>query len=489
MKASLLKSKVGDDDKIDDDGQDGGEVGIFGIPRGTIDLGLLCFVFATALSVTCSLSTAGPVAVEQFSGNDAQALWMYAAYIVGISFTALISGRVFERTGRFKGFMIGNTLYLIGTGFGCWGAVEESGPLIILAALFFGMGQGFANFLRFAAAEIAEVNATGTKREKAAIKSTALTLVLSGGILASFFGPTMTGFCEFWFPKHQYLGDFILMGILTLVNMFTLCLIRWPSKIEGTQLDRSLSTSSAGPRRSLYEVVTSRIFVFAVIFSAAPYGIMSLVMSSVGVSMTDNYDHQLVDVAYCFTAHYFFMYLPGFFSGKFIAAHGILVGCSLGIVLNMLAMIVMYFDTSVVGFIAGMGLVGMGWNFGFSAGSILLMRATRPEEGLTANVQAVHDFIVFFSSGIIVLGGGELYKSFGWANTTIFGMAMVGAYAAVCLWAKYLAVTRTQRQYSVMTPSVGEFGPIVSNDLQLADDVGELLDLDDDEEEEDTNNA
>lgn len=477
MKAGLLRTST-DDEKVEEREGDM----LFGVSRGNIDLALLCFAWATALSVTCSLSTCGPVAVEQFDEADdsAQALWMYASYIIGISFTALISGNVFQRVGRFYGFMIGNTLYIVGNGFGSWGVTVQSGPLVIIGALFFGMGQGFANFLRFAAAEVAEVNATGTKKEKQAIKSTALTLVLSGGILAAFFGPIMTSFAEHMIPSVQYLGDFVLMGVLTVTNMITLCLIRWPTVEEkaNTDLERSVSMASTGPQRTLMDVIRSRIFIFAVLFSSAPYAIMSLVMSSVGVTMTDNYGHPLADVAYTFTCHYLFMYLPGFVSGQFIANHGMLVGCAIGIALNAVAMVVLYLEDSTAGFIGGMGLVGMGWNFGFSSGSILLMRSTRPEEGLTTNVQAVHDFIVFFSSGVIVLLGGELYKRAGWGNTIIFGMAMVGAYAVVCASAKYLRVTRTQRQYSVLAPSVTDFGPILGKDVTLADDMGELLDLD-----------
>jgi MFS family permease len=483
MKAGLLRTTEEDDAKVEEIDSE-----LFGISRGNIDLALLCFAWATALSVTCSLSTCGPVAVQQFDEDhdSAQALWMYASYIIGISFTAFISGKVFQSVGRFHGFMIGNALYLVGNAFGSWGVYVQSGPLVIVGALFFGMGQGFANFLRFAAAEIAEVNATGTKAEKHAIKSTALTLVLSGGILAAFFGPIMTSFAEYMIPSVQYLGDFILMGILTVTNMITLCFIRWPTKAERSDTDlersRTISIASTGPQRTLWDVMQSRVFIFAVLFSASPYAIMSLVMSSVGVTMSDNYGKPLSDVAYTFTCHYLFMYLPGFVSGQFIANYGMLTGCAVGIALNAVAMVVLFFETSTAGFIGGMGLVGMGWNFGFSSGSILLMRASRPEEGLTSNVQAVHDSIVFFSSGAIVLIGGEVYKSFGWRNTVVFGMAMVGAYAVICLTAKVTRVTRTQRQMSVMAPSVSDFGPILDKDTALADDVGELLDLDDEDD-------
>ena len=43
-------------------------------------------------------------------------------------------------------------------------------------------------------------------------------------------------------------------------------------------------------------------------------------------------------------------------------------------------------------------------------------------------------------------------------------------------------MTRTQRQMSVMAPSVSDFGPILNKDTALADDVGELLDLDDEDD-------
>ena len=63
MKAGLLRTST-DDDKVEELEGDM----LFGVSRGNIDLALLCFAWATALSVTCSLSTCGPVAVEQFDG-------------------------------------------------------------------------------------------------------------------------------------------------------------------------------------------------------------------------------------------------------------------------------------------------------------------------------------------------------------------------------------------------------------------------------------
>jgi MFS family permease len=134
------------------------------------------------------------------------------------------------------------------------------------------------------------------------------------------------------------------------------------------------------------------------------------------------------------------MYAPSFFTGRLItrfgAPHVILAGLSL----TALAAAAGLTGIDVAHFWATLILLGLGWNFGFTGASSLVLECHRPEE--RTRVQSLNDFIVF---GMMVLGSfasGDLLITYGWNVVCLITLPPI-IIAAVTLFAT--GSFRTQR--------------------------------------------
>ena len=82
----------------------------------------------------------------------------------------------------------------------------------------------------------------------------------------------------------------------------------------------------------------------------------------------------------------------------------------------------MWAGEGIVNYYAGMILCGVGWNFSFSAGTVMLMGSYRPEEA--TDVQAFNDFVLFSIAGGGSLASGIVFADYGWTSL-IYVVAIV----------------------------------------------------------------
>jgi MFS family permease len=111
--------------------------------------------------------------------------------------------------------------------------------------------------------------------------------------------------------------------------------------------------------------------------------------------------------------HVIAMYAPSFFTGRLIVRFGAPRIVLAGLSLTGLAAAVGLSGIDVTHFWLALVLLGLGWNFGFSGASALVLECHRSEE--RTRVQALNDFIVF---GMMVFGSfasGDLLITYGWS--------------------------------------------------------------------------
>ena len=90
-------------------------------------------------------------------------------------------------------------------------------------------------------------------------------------------------------------------------------------------------------------------------------------------------------------------------------------------------------------FVAGLILLGMGWNFMFVGGSTLLTESYRPAE--RARTQAAHDFIVYGITSVASLSAGGLLATLGWyaVNVAVLpALLVVAATIGALAWQRRL---------------------------------------------------
>jgi MFS family permease len=79
-----------------------------------------------------------------------------------------------------------------------------------------------------------------------------------------------------------------------------------------------------------------------------------------------------------------------------------------------------------------LGLLGVGWNFGFIGATSLLAGAHLPEE--RARVQGLNDFLVFGLVTVASLSSGALMASIGWEAVNIAMLPFLTVAALALAW-------------------------------------------------------
>ena len=163
--------------------------------------------------------------------------------------------------------------------------------------------------------------------------------------------------------------------------------------------------------RPLREIARQPVFVTAVAASALGYGVMNLLMAATPIAMAQC-RHPFESAALVLEWHVLGMFVPSFATGRLIRRFGELPIMALGALLNFACVAVALSGVDVMQFLAALFLLGVGWNFLYTGGSTLLLRAYRPEERNKA--QGAMDFCVFATMAMSSFASGALITTRGW---------------------------------------------------------------------------
>ena len=130
--------------------------------------------------------------------------------------------------------------------------------------------------------------------------------------------------------------------------------------------------------------------------------------------------------------HIVAMFAPSFFTGSLIAKYGAPKIIAVGLIALALCCLVAVSGITFMHFSIALGLLGIGWNFGFIGSTSLLAGAHRPEE--RARVQGLNDFLVFGLVTLASFASGALMVDVGW-NAVNFAMLPAIAVATIALGA------------------------------------------------------
>lgn len=328
--------------------------------------------------------------------------------------TSVPASLLMKRVGRRAGFIVGTLLGLAGSGLAAIGIVRHDFVFFCAGAAFFGAFNGFGTYYRFAAADAATPD----------YRSTAISYVMAGGVVAAFVGPNLASWTHDWLTSTPFAGSYVaLMGIYAASLLVLLGLDMPPPAHESE--DRG---------RPLKRIAAQGTYVVAVLGAALGYGIMSLVMTATPLAM-HAHEHPFEQTAFVIQWHVFAMFAPSFFTGHLIRRFGTLNVMVAGAVLTALCVAVNLAGTQVVHFWAGLFLLGLGWNFLFVGGTTLLTETYRPEE--KAKAQALNDFLVFTVVTLASLSAGALQHHFGWETVNVGVLPLIAVIVGSLLWLRY----------------------------------------------------
>jgi MFS family permease len=366
------------------------------------NLALLVTSQALMLSAVVLSMTLAGVLGAQLAPNRGLATLPIAAMVVGTALCSIPASLLMRRIGRRPGFMIGASLGVAGSLIAGFGLYAQSFVAFVVGHLLIGGYQGFANYFRFAAAEVA-----GPEHA-----SRAISWVVAGGIVAAFAGPQIGLWGRDWLPQHAFLGSYLGQALLSAGVMLLTSMLQIPKR----------TAVAAEPARPLREIAAQPALHAAIMGAAVGYAVMIMAMTATPLAML-GCGFGTGDVKPVIQWHVFGMFVPSFFTGGLVARFGAPRVMQAGFVLLMAHVSIAAAGIEYLHFLSALVLLGVGWNLAFVGGTALLTQSYRPSE--QTKVQALNEGLVFGLVAFASLGAGWLYDRFGWATLNLLTLPLL----------------------------------------------------------------
>jgi MFS family permease len=333
-------------------------------------------------------------------------------YVVGASISAPLVARVQRRYGRKHSFQLG---LIVAAGSAALGALAVSiGSfwLLLVATVVAGFYSANAALYRFAGPELVAPH----------FKEKAISLVLAGGIVGGFVGPSLASATRTWLAA-PFAGAYVALVGVALVALVALSFIEFPP--------HRAPEPGQSSGRPIGEIARQPVFIVAVAAGALGYGVMNLLMAATPLAM-QQCQHPFDRAALVLEWHVLGMFVPGFFTGHLIKRFGPLPIMGIGVVLNLVCVVVALSGVDVMQFLIALTALGVGWNFLFTGATTLFTTAYRPEEKNKA--QGTMDMMVFATMAVTSFASGALVTTQGWTWLNIGSLLPITLVAGALLW-------------------------------------------------------
>ncbi len=337
-----------------------------------------------------------------------------ALQFAAIMVTTVPASLFMGRFGRQAGFLLGNTLGIVGSVVALYALFAHNFEGFCVATTCFGMFAAFANYYRFTAAELVDA-------EK---KSVAISWVMAGGVIAALIGPNLANWSSKLFNAEPFAGPFAALIVVYLLSIGLVLAARLPPP------DNTVSTD---PVRPLGQIITQPVFVVAVLCQMLGYGTMNLVMTATPLEI-QTHGLGMSSTALVIQWHVFAMFAPSFFTGSLIRRFGLIPVLITGVFAGLIVVSINLTGQTLAHFVIALILLGISWNFLFVGGTTLLTDTHRPAE--KSRTQAINDLFVFSTVTVTALSAGALHYQFGWRviNFTVLPLYAIAAIAIAWLY-------------------------------------------------------
>ncbi len=333
-------------------------------------------------------------------------------YVVGGALSTPLVARTQSAFGRKVSFQIG-LLVALGSALLCaWAAMNGNFWLLVSATVIAGYYSANGQLYRFAAAELSAP----------AFREKAISLVLAGGLVGAVLGPNLASRTRTLFDV-PFVGAYVSLALVALVSMAVMAFVRFPPVPP--------KTANADPGRPLGVIMRQPVFIVATAGAALGYGVMNLLMAATPLAM-QVCGFPFEDAALVLEWHVIGMFAPGFFTGHLIKRFGVLTIMGVGVALNVLCVVIALSGVELHQFLVALFLLGVGWNFLFTASTTLSLQSYRPEEKDRA--QAAINFCVFATMALTSFASGALVTTQGWHWLNLGSLLPLALTALALIW-------------------------------------------------------
>jgi MFS family permease len=320
-----------------------------------------------------------------------------------------------KRLGRRIGTIIGLLSAIFGSLIAAFAAVRADFIYLIIGAALLGFSMAFVAQMRFAVIESLSDPKDIPK---------AISILMIGSMFAAVLGPEVAVIGKDWIDSpFGYAGSFVGLSIMVSIAIIIVTRLS-PIGVAEQAVARS--------SRSLNTIVSQPIFIIAVCAGAIAYGVMSYVMTASPLSMHQINGHDLAATKWVIQSHIIAMYLPSLFSAILIRFFGVSKLMAIGTAIYFLVILVALSGQQVMHYWWAMVLLGIGWNFLYTSGTVLLPESYQSNERF--KVQAANDFLIFFIQAMASLSAGWILFSQGWDWLIKLALPILVLMLIVSIW-------------------------------------------------------
>ncbi len=333
-------------------------------------------------------------------------------YVVGGALSTGPVAAAQARWGRKVSFQIGLAVAFFSALLATYAVLDKNFWLLVTATVIAGYYSANGQLYRFAAAELAKLE----YRERA------VSMVLAGGIIGGVIAPNLAKWTQH-LGATPFAGAYATLAVIALIAMAVISMVTFPPVVP--------RKPGAASGRPLSVIMRQPVFIVSTAAAALGYGVMNITMAASPIAM-QICGHPFSDAALVLEWHVIGMFAPGFITGHLIRRFGAVAVLSAGVMLNLLCIVIALSGVEVMNFLIAMFLVGVGWNFLFTAGTALSLKAYEPEEKDKA--QGAINFCIFAVMMISSFSSGALVTTQGWALLNYISLIPVSLTGIAVLW-------------------------------------------------------
>ena len=380
-------------------------------PQVARNVGLLAACQAMLFTNNSTLIAINGLAGLALAPRAALATLPVTCWVAGGALATMPASLHMKRVGRQLGLTTGMFWAVAGALICATAIALQSFWLLCTGTLIWGVYNAYGQYYRFAAADAAPAD----------FRATAISLVLAGGLVGGIVGPTLSRF-TIDLAERKFLGAYLTLILFALVSVALLRFIRIPPPSAAER---------AATGRPLREIAAQPKFIVAVLSAAVGYGVMNFLMTSTPIAM-QACGHPFSSAAFVISSHIIGMFGPSIFTGSLIRRFGVLPVMLTGAALNLVTITIAFTGVSVSHFWWALVLLGVGWNFLYTGGTLLLTETYRPEE--RAKAQGANDQVVFLVMLVSSFTSGATVTTAGWERVNLLALPLIALVAVTLVW-------------------------------------------------------
>ena len=316
------------------------------------------------------------------------------ATVLGTLLMIYPASALMGRLGRRGGFVFKAGIGAVGGAVCLLALMAGSFTLLIAGTFLLGLFSAFGQYYRFAA-----IDAAKTPHERIS----AVAVVTGAGVVGGVAGPLLASHAADVVGAVPYAGAFMALALVCVCLAGSQVFLSADLGRDAAGVD---TTASAPP------FALNAEFLKASAICAVGFAVMTLTMNAAPLSL-HACGFSLTASATVLQVHFALMYLPSLFNPQLVSRMGLrgLVVC--GVVASGMGCLLTALTEQTLGlYILELGLSGVGWNFIFNGGTLLLASTYPPASKTRA--QGLNSLFVYGANLLASFSAGALMASFGW---------------------------------------------------------------------------